>query len=217
MPRFLILLGPPMSGKGTQAARLSGLLDIPQISSGDLFRDNIKGQTELGLEAKAFIDRGDLVPDEITIGMVAQRLNQPDCANGALLDGFPRTIPQAEELDRILSELDASLTGVLSIAVPDDVLVERASGRRICRVCGKSYHLAFNPPKKEGVCDLDQGELYQRVDDQPETVRQRLAVYQQQTSPLSSYYQGRGLLYEINGDQSIDAVAEDISREIERL
>jgi adenylate kinase len=215
MPRFLILLGPPMSGKGTQAARLSGLLDIPQISSGDLFRDNIKGQTELGLEAKAFIDRGDLVPDEITIGMVAQRLNQPDCAEGALLDGFPRTIPQAEELDRILNEMDTSLTGVLNIAVPEDVLVERASGRRICRSCGKSYHLAFNPPQNEGICDLDGGELYQRQDDLPETVRQRLAVYQEQTSPLSSYYSEKGLLREINGDQSIDAVAGEIARAVE--
>jgi adenylate kinase len=215
MPKFLILLGPPMSGKGTQAARLSGLLEIPQISSGDLFRDNIKGQTDLGVEAKTYIDRGDLVPDEITIGMVAQRLNQPDCVEGALLDGFPRTIPQAEELDRILSELDTSLTGVLSIMVPEDVLVERASGRRICRACGKSYHLAFNPPQDEGVCDFDGGELYQRVDDQPETVRQRLAVYEEQTSPLISFYTDRRLLKEINGDQSIDEVAADIAEVVE--
>ena len=217
MPKFLILLGPPMSGKGTQAVRLSKSLGIPQVSSGDLFRDNIKGQTELGLEAKTYIDRGDLVPDEITIGMVAQRLNQPDCEGGALLDGFPRTIPQAEELDRILSEMDTSLTGVLNVTVPEEVLVERASGRRICRVCGKSYHLSFNPPQIEGICDLDGGDLYQREDDLPETVRQRLAVYHEQTSPLSSFYQERGLLWEINGDQSIDAVAEDIARELEKL
>jgi adenylate kinase len=215
MPKYLILLGPPMSGKGTQAVRLSTLLGIPQVSSGDLFRDNIKEQTDLGVEAKTYIDRGDLVPDEITIGMVAQRLNQPDCAEGALLDGFPRTIPQAEELDRILNEMDTSLTGVLNIAVPEDVLVERASGRRICRSCGKSYHLAFNPPQNEGICDLDGGELYQRQDDLPETVRQRLAVYQEQTSPLSSYYSEKGLLREINGDQSIDAVAGEIARAVE--
>ncbi|MFN2282281.1 MAG: adenylate kinase family protein, partial [Anaerolineales bacterium] len=138
-PIYLILLGPPMSGKGTQAARLSGLLGIPQVSSGDLFRKNIKNQTDLGKEAKAYIDRGDLVPDAITIGMVEQRLGEPDCAGGALLDGFPRTTPQAEELDRILGELGGSLTGVLSVSVPEDVLVERASGRRICRACGKSY------------------------------------------------------------------------------
>jgi adenylate kinase len=193
-PIFLILLGPPMSGKGTQAARLSKLLGIPQVSSGDLFRDNIKNQTALGQEAKTYMDRGDLVPDEITIGMVAERLNRPDCAGGALLDGFPRTLPQAEELDRILAEMNSSLSAVFSIAVPEDALVERASGRRICRSCGKSYHLSFNPPAKQGTCDVDGGELYQREDDLPETVRQRLAVYHQQTSPLASFYRERGLL-----------------------
>ena len=216
-PIFLILLGPPMSGKGTQAARLSGLLGVPQVSSGDLFRDNIKGQTDLGTEAKAYIDRGDLVPDEITIGMVARRLSQPDCAGGALLDGFPRTIPQAEELDSILNGLGASLTGVLSVDVPEDVLVERANGRRICRVCGRSYHLVFNPPENEGVCDDDGGELYQRQDDLPETVRQRLAVYQQQTSPLSAFYLERELIREINGDQSIAEVAADIAQVVDQL
>ena len=216
-PIYLILLGPPMSGKGTQALRLSELLGIPQVSSGDLFRENIKGQTELGKEAKAFIDRGDLVPDGITIGMVALRLNQPDCARGAIMDGFPRTIPQAEELDRILTDLGSSLTGVLSIEVPEDVLVARASGRRICRACGKSYHLAFNPPQQEGVCNLDGGELYQRVGDQPETVRQRLAVYHQQTSPLVVFYEQRGILREINGDQSINEVAADMARVVEVL
>jgi len=216
-PIYLILLGPPMSGKGTQAARLSRQLGIPQVSSGDLFRKNIKNQTELGLEAKTYIDRGDLVPDEITIGMVAQRLNQPDCAGGALLDGFPRTIPQAEELDRILSDLGASLTGVLSVAVPEDVLVERASGRSICRTCGKSYHLAFSPPQEEGICDVDGGELYQRQDDLPETVRQRLAVYQKLTSPLSAYYQERGIVTEINGDQAIGDVGDDIARIVDQF
>ena len=216
-PIYLILLGPPMSGKGTQSARLSRQLGIPQVSSGDLFRNNIKNQTELGLEAKTYIDRGDLVPDEITIGMVAQRLNQPDCAGGALLDGFPRTIPQAEELDRILSDLGASLTGVLSVAVPEDVLVERASGRRICRTCGKSYHLAFNPPQEMGKCDVDGGELYQRQDDLPETVRQRLAVYQKLTSPLSAYYQERGIVTEINGDQAIGDVGDDIARIVDQF
>ena len=216
-PIFLILLGPPMSGKGTQASRLSLLLGVPQISSGDLFRDNIKNQTDLGKKAKAFIDRGDLVPDEVTIGMVAQRLSEPDCAEGALLDGFPRTIPQAEELDRILMGLGTSLTGVLSIGVPEDVLVERAGGRRICRSCGKSYHLTFNPPAQDGLCDYDGGELYQREDDLPETVRQRLAVYHQQTSPLSMLYLERGLLREINGNQPIDEVAADIARVVEKL
>ena len=211
-PRFFILLGPPMSGKGTQAVRLTQLLGIPQVASGDLFRYNIKNQTDLGMEAKKFIDRGDLVPDEITIGMVAERLNREDCRNGALLDGFPRTIPQAQALDGILSDLDASLEAVFSIAVPEEALVERASGRRLCRTCGESYHLKFNPPEEPGICDKDGGELYQREDDIPDTVRQRLQVYQNQTSPLIEFYRERGILMEINGDQSIDDVAGDIER-----
>ncbi|MCJ7735518.1 MAG: adenylate kinase [Anaerolineales bacterium] len=214
--KFLILLGPPMSGKGTQAARLTQLLGIPQVSSGDLFRENIKNQTTLGLEAKMFIDRGDLVPDQVTIGMVEERLNREDCREGALLDGFPRTITQAEALDRILAELDAAVTAVISVDVPDDSLVERASGRRICRTCGKSYHLKFNPPQKDGICDPDGGELYQREDDRPETVRQRLAVYQAQTSPLIEFYRSRGILHKINGDQSIDDVGKDITSIVEK-
>lgn len=210
-PTYLILLGPPMSGKGTQAARLSEQLGIPQISSGDLFRFNIKNETELGLVAKTYIDRGDLVPDGVTIGMVAERLEREDCKSGALLDGFPRTIPQAEALDGILSELGASLSAVLSIQVPDETLVERASGRRLCKVCGQSYHLKFNPPRENDICDLDGGELYQRADDRPETVRQRLQVYLEQTSPLINYYLDRGLLNEVDGDQPINNVGNDIS------
>jgi len=216
-PVYIILLGPPMSGKGTQAARLTERLGIPQVSSGDLFRYNIKNQTDLGLEAKAFIDRGDLVPDEVTIGMVEDRLNRDDCTAGALLDGFPRTIPQAEALDGILTELGASLSAVISVDVPDDSLVERASGRRICRSCGQSYNLTFNPPQKDGICDLDGGELYQREDDKPDTVRQRLAVYQAQTSPLIEFYRSRGILEEVNGDQPIDDVRKDIKEIISGL
>lgn len=199
-----------MSGKGTQAARLAEKLGIPQISSGDLFRENIKNQTKLGLEAKMYIDQGDLVPDEVTIGMVADRLQRGDCQSGALLDGFPRTIPQAEALDRILAGLGTALHGVISIAVPDQVLIERASGRRLCRECGQSYHLKFNPPREESICDLDGGELYQREDDKPATVRQRLEVYQNLTHPLIEFYQGRGILSEINGDQQIEDVGKDI-------
>ena len=216
-PAYLILLGPPMSGKGTQADRLTELLDIPQVSSGDLFRYNIKNQTPLGLEAKHYIDRGDLVPDEVTIGMVEDRLNQEDCSSGALLDGFPRTIVQAEALDGILTDLGASLSAVISIDVPDDTLVERASGRRICRSCGQSYNLTFNPPQQEGLCDLDGGELYQREDDKPGTVRQRLAVYQSQTSPLIEFYRTRGILKKIDGDQSIEDVGSDIAAVIAGL
>jgi adenylate kinase len=215
--RFIILLGPPMSGKGTQAARLTQLLGIPQVSSGDLFRDNIKNQTNLGLEAKKYMDRGDLVPDEITIGMVKERLHREDCLGGALLDGFPRTIPQTEALDEILEDVGASLAVVISVAVPEDVLVERASGRRICRTCGQSYHLKFDPPKEPGICDEDGGELYQREDDKPETVRQRLAVYQAQTSPLIEFYRARGILQEVNGDQLIDDVADDILQVVNEL
>jgi len=215
--RFLILLGPPMSGKGTQAARLTQLLGIPQVSSGDLFRDNIKNQTNLGLEAKKYIDRGDLVPDEVTIGMVKERLHREDCLGGALLDGFPRTTPQAEALDEILAGVGASLAVVISVAVPEDVLVERASGRRICRTCGQSYHLMFDPPKEPGICDEDRGELYQREDDKSETVRQRLAVYQAQTSPLVEFYRARGILQEVNGDQLIDDVADDILKVVNEL
>ena len=216
-PRFLILLGPPMSGKGTQASRMSEKLGIPQISSGDLFRYNIKNQTELGMEARKYMDRGDLVPDKVTIGMVAERLNRPDCEQGALLDGFPRTTPQAKALEEILADLGGKLSAVISVVVPDDVLVERASGRRICRSCGASYHLKFNPPEKDGVCDQDGGELYQREDDLPETVRQRLAVYQAQTSPLIDFYRERGLLHQINGDQSIAEVADEIGKLIKDL
>jgi adenylate kinase len=206
-----------MSGKGTQAAQLTQVLGIPQVSSGDLFRENIKQGTDLGQEAKGYIDQGDLVPDQITIGMVKERLNREDARGGALLDGFPRTIPQAEALDGILEELGEELSAVISIEVPEEVLVERASGRRICRSCGQSYHLVFHPPAEEGICDLDRGELCQREDDQPETVRQRLAVYWDLTSPLIDYYQERGLLRKVNGDQSIVQVAGDIQELIEKL
>jgi adenylate kinase len=215
--RYLILLGPPMSGKGTQAAQLTQVLGIPQVSSGDLFRENIKQATDLGREAKVYIERGDLVPDQITIGMVKERLNREDARDGVLLDGFPRTIPQAGALDGILEELGEGLSAVVSIEVPEEVLVERASGRRICRSCGHSYHLAFHPPIVAGICDLDGGELYQREDDLPETVRQRLAVYQEQTSPLIDYYQERGLLIQVNGDQGIEQVAGEIQEMISKL
>jgi adenylate kinase len=206
-----------MSGKGTQAAQLTQVLGIPQVSSGDLFRENIKQGTDLGLEAKGYIDRGDLVPDQITIGMVKERLNREDARGGALLDGFPRTIPQAEALDGILEELGEELSAVISIEVPEEVLVERASGRRICRGCGHSYHLVFHPPVEEGICDLDGGELYQREDDLPETVRQRLAVYRELTSPLIDYYQQRELLKKVNGDQGIEQVAGEIQELIKQL
>jgi adenylate kinase len=209
-PRFVILLGPPASGKGTQAARLREALDLPHVASGDLFRENLKNETELGRKAKVYMDRGELVPDDVTIAMVMDRLSQPDCAGGALLDGFPRTIAQAEALARALAERGHRISVVPNIVVPDEVLVERVSGRRLCRTCGESYHVRFNPPEQPGVCDNDGGELYQRDDDKPETMRQRLKVYWEQTSPLIDYYRDQGVLVEVNGDQAIDAVAADL-------
>ena len=209
-PKFIVLLGPPASGKGTQAARLRKVLNVPHVASGDLFRENLKNETELGRKAKAYMDRGELVPDDITIAMVMDRLSRTDCADGALLDGFPRTIAQAEALDQALDAEGHRITLVPYVAVPDDVLIERVSGRRLCRTCGESYHVRFNPPKRSGVCDKDGGELYQRDDDKPETVRKRLQVYWEQTSPLIDYYRRQGVLVEINGDQPIDAVAADL-------
>ena len=209
-PRFIVLLGPPASGKGTQAARLREALGLPHVASGDLFRENLKNETELGLKAEVYMDRGELVPDDVTIGMVMERLNRPDCAGGALFDGFPRTIAQAEALDRALAERGHRISVVPNIAVPDEVLVERVSGRRLCRVCGEAYHVKFNLPKRPGVCDDDGGELYQRDDDKPETVRKRLQVYWEQTSPLIGYYRDKGILVEVDGDQPIDAVAADL-------
>lgn len=209
-PKYIVLLGPPASGKGTQATRLRETLDLPHVASGDLFRENLKNETELGLKAKVYMDRGELVPDDVTIAMVMDRLSRSDCTSGALLDGFPRTIAQAEALDEALAAHGHKISLVPSIVVPDAVLVERVSGRRLCRVCGEAYHVRFNPPKQPGVCDKDGGELYQRDDDNPETVRQRLQVYWQQTSPLIDHYRKQGVLVEVNGDQSIDAVAADL-------
>jgi adenylate kinase len=209
-PKFIILLGPPGSGKGTQAARVGESLDLPHVASGDLFRYNLKNETKLGLKAKIYMDRGDLVPDDITIAMVMDRLSQPDCANGALLDGFPRTIAQAEALDQALVAQGHKVSLVPLIAVPDEVVVERLSGRLICRECQTPFHKIYNPFQ---TCPYDkcQGEyLYQRDDDKPETVRSRLQVYWDQTSPLIDYYRDRGVLVEINGDQPMEAVETDL-------
>jgi adenylate kinase len=209
-PKYIVLLGPPASGKGTQAAQLRQALNLPHVASGDLFRENLKNETELGLKAKAYMDRGELVPDDVTIAMVMDRLSQPDCADGALLDGFPRTMAQAEALDQALAAEGHKIGMVPNIVVPDEILVERVAGRRICRLCGEAYHVKFNPPQQPGVCDNDAGELYQRDDDKPETVRQRLKVYWEQTSPLIDYFRKQGVLVEIDGDQAIESVQADL-------
>lgn len=204
---YLVLLGPPGSGKGTQAERLNEQLRLPHVASGDLFRENIRNETELGLLAKGYIDRGQLVPDDVTIAMVRERLQQPDCDDGVILDGFPRTLAQAEALDGILTSTGRTLAGVLYINVPSEELVRRLSGRRICRQCQTPYHVVFSPPAEEGVCDECGGKLYQRDDDRPETVRARLRVYHKQTAPLIDYYCRVSLLVEIDGAGDIEIVS----------
>lgn len=209
-PKFIILVGPPGGGKGTQASLLLEALDVPHVSSGDLFREHFKNNTELGRRAKEYNDRGELVPDDITIAMVMERLQRPDCAGGALLDGFPRTMPQAEALDGALAERGLRVSAVPYIAVPDDVLVERLSGRWICKTCGESYHTLFNPPGVAGVCDRDGGELYQRDDDKPGTVKNRLKVFYDLTEPLIEYYRDKSVLKEVNGNQDIEEVQAEL-------
>ena len=204
---YLILLGPPGAGKGTQAERLERELCLPHVASGDLFRENLRNETELGLLAKTYMDKGDLVPDDVTIAMVRDRLQRPDCEQGAILDGFPRTQAQAEGLDEMLADMGRSLDGVLYIAVPDEELVGRLSGRWICRQCQTPYHIIFSPPAREGVCDACGGQLYQRDDDKPGTVRARLKVYHEQTAPLIDYYRQAGLLVQVDGAGGIEAVS----------
>ena len=205
-----ILMGPPGAGKGTQAAVLVERFQIPHISTGDMFRAAIKAGTPLGLKAKEYMDSGALVPDSVTIGIVEERLGEPDCSQGFLLDGFPRTVAQADALDQLLKKLNFPLDGVLNIAVDEEVLLERLTGRRICRQCGATYHTIFNPPNVVEVCDKCGGELYQRSDDTLETAKNRLSVYEEQTSPLIAYYREQGLLKDIKGDQEIEQVLTDI-------
>jgi adenylate kinase len=204
MSMYVVLLGPPGAGKGTQAKLVSSKLDLPHISSGDLFREHLKAQTELGKLAQGYINRGELVPDDVTISMVRERLSRPDCRNGALLDGFPRTPAQAEALDAMLAEFDAKVDVVPYIQVPAEVLIERLTGRWTCRAEGHVYHKKFNPPKKDRICDLDGSELYQRDDDQVETVTNRIQVYLNQTLPLLSYYRQQGVLVEVDGSLPIE-------------
>jgi adenylate kinase len=203
---YLVLLGGPGAGKGTQAERLSETLGIPQVSTGDLFRENLKGETDLGLLAKGYMERGELVPDEVTVGMVRERLSRPDAAKGVILDGFPRTIAQAEALEVLLADLGTGLTVVPYIKVSEDVLLDRLAGRWTCRACGAMYHQLFSPPQVEGVCDRCGGELYQRPDDTPETQKHRIQVYFEQTAPLIDYYADKGLLVEVDGRPGIKEI-----------
>lgn len=208
----IVFMGPPGAGKGTQAEKIIETYQIPHISTGDMFRKAIKDQTELGMEAKRYMDQGALVPDHVTIGIVKDRLSESDCKSGFLLDGFPRTVDQAKALDEILTSLDSKIDYVINIDVDLNILNERLTGRRICRSCGATYHKIFNPSAVEGVCDKCGGELYQRKDDNEETVGNRLDVYVNQTKPLLDYYSLAGNLVNINGQQSIELVFEEIQK-----
>lgn len=211
----IILMGPPGAGKGTQAMSLVKKYGIPQIATGDMFRAAVSEGTELGKKAKACMDKGQLVPDEITVGIVRERLAKDDCKKGFLLDGFPRTTAQAEALDGILAAIKQPLTCAVNIAVPQSLLIERAVGRRVCKKCGAAFHVAFNPPKVDGICDECGTALVQRADDTKETMESRLAVYDKATQPLIDYYEQKGKCRNINGDQEIGKVFDDICKAIE--
>ena len=206
----LILLGPPGAGKGTQAVRLVEYYGIPQISTGDILRKAVKDGTELGVQAKSYMDKGALVPDEVVIGIIRDRIVEPDCANGYILDGFPRTIAQAEALDEMLGKLGTGIDHVLNISLGDDEIIKRLTGRRTCANCGAGYHVLFDPPKKEGICDKCGGKLIQRDDDKEATIRERLKVYRAQTEPLIAYYEGKKLLRTIPGEGTMEEIFQKI-------
>ncbi|MEQ6034314.1 adenylate kinase [Staphylococcus saccharolyticus] len=206
----IILMGLPGAGKGTQASEIVKKFPIPHISTGDMFRKAIKDETDLGKEAKSYMDCGELVPDEVTVGIVKERISEDDAKKGFLLDGFPRTIEQAEALNQIMLELGRDIDAVINIEVPEEELMNRLTGRRICEKCGTTYHLVFNPPKVDGICDIDGGKLYQREDDNPETVSNRLSVNVKQSKPILEYYNDKGVLKNIDGSKDIEKVTDDV-------
>jgi adenylate kinase len=211
----LVMLGPPGAGKGTQAALLAEELGVPHVATGDLFREALKNETELGLTAKSYMERGELVPDEVTVAMVRERLQKPDCEGGVILDGFPRTIEQAQALSSLLTERGEAIDAALFIDAAEDELVRRLSSRWTCRQCQAVYNVISNPPRQEGKCDICGGELYQRADDVPETVRNRIRVYRQQTSPLIDYYEDQGLLITIKSEGGIERVQQRIQEALQ--
>ena len=216
MLTYIVLLGPPGVGKGTQAKFIASELDLPHISTGDIFRANIKQGNELGKLADSFISKGKLVPDDVTIALLRERFTQPDCKNGAILDGFPRTPAQADALEVLLNSLNARVNLVLFITAPAESLIERLAGRWTCKANGHIFHERFNPPKVKGICDFDGSELYQRDDDKAETVLNRIEIYKEQTFPLIQYYIQRNLLAEINGIESIEAVSAQIKAVLQK-
>lgn len=211
----LLITGRPGAGKGTQAVNIKEYYNIPHISTGDMFRAAMKNGTKMGLLAKEYMEKGTLVPDEVTIGIVEERLSEADCKNGFLLDGFPRNLVQAEALDKYLANNNIKLDAVLDVNVENEILIRRIVGRRICKQCGATYHIEFNKPKQDDVCDKCNGNLYQRSDDTIETAASRLDVYDSQTSPLLEFYKAKGLLKEVNGDQPLDNVFNDIKKTLE--
>ena len=215
-PQYIVMLGAPGAGKGTQARMLSEHLGIPQISSGDIFRENLKNQTPLGLLARQYMDKGELVPDGLTIDMVMDRLSRPDAVNGAVLDGFPRTLAQADALDKALESKGVGITVVPLLEVSDQAVIDRLAGRRVCRDCQTMYHVEYTPPAVAGKCDKCGGELYRRADDEPETVRNRLFVYYKQTAPLIGYYYAHRLLVSLDGDRPIEQVQADLVQAVHR-
>jgi len=213
----IVMLGAPGAGKGTQAKQIAAKYEIPHISTGDIFRANLKEGTPLGLKAKEYMDKGSLVPDELTLELIMDRFKQPDCKNGYVLDGFPRTIPQAEALTKALADNNDAIDYAVNVEVPDEKIIDRMSGRRACAKCGGTFHIKYNPTKVEGVCDLCGGELYIRDDDKPEIVKKRLDTYHAQTQPLIEYYEKAGKLKEVDGTQDVNKVFEDIVKVIENL